>query len=500
MHRHTNTCSSNEKTCRFNYPRQVSSRTKFVDDNGYEIKDNQDLKKYSSRKIELIYRPHQECEFVNIYNPILLRCVRSNMDIQFCKSDWDTINYIVAYATKKEKELTQSLKALLENINSPVNYYTRDTLKALGNKFMNCRSISIQEAIMRSLPHLAMSNFSPQVMYIPSDMQEYRHGKLKSKKDLENLPDDSIDIFEKGIIDKYSNRPLSLHSLCYAEFAANYDPIPKHRKIIDSDPHKVIQLRNGLGNMMLRKFPKTVRTYTPSESKQPERFYYSKLCLYLPWVNELDILGIHSTYKESYHNEHVIKENIYRFEKFSDAYIDSLMDKIQHEISNKQNEKVNLRDDPSMLINKPSREITDIDTNIGFSYKESVIDNVEFTSMIESLNDEQRSVYKIVEQHCENLAAGKDTKQLLHFVSGPGGVGKSYLIKCIRIMINRKYDDGDVNSRVIVTASTGVAAANIDGLTIHQILQLDCQQSGYLNSKNLSEKKKQKHYLLLCGT
>ena len=186
-----------------------------------------------------MYRRHQEHEFVNTYNPILLRCVRSNKDIQFCKSDWDTINYIVAYATKKEKELTQSLKVLLENITSPLNHYTRDTLKALGNKFMNCRSISIQEAIMRSLPHLAMSNFSPQVMYIPSDMPEYRHGKLKSKKDLENLPDDSIDIFEKVIIDKYSNRPLSLHNLCYAEFAANYDPITKHRKVIDSDPVKL---------------------------------------------------------------------------------------------------------------------------------------------------------------------------------------------------------------------------------------------------------------------
>ena len=312
MHKHTNTCSSQEKICRFNYPRQASEhRTKFVYDNGNELKNNEDFKKCSSRKIALVYHRHQDHEFVNTYNPILLRSVRSNMDIQFCKSDWDTINYIVAYATKKEKELTQSLKALLENINSPVNHYTRDTLKlkALGNKFMNCRSISIQEAIMRSLPHLAMSNFSPQVMHIPSDMPEYRHGKLKSKKDLENLPNDSIDIFEKGIIDKYSNRPLSLHSLCYAEFAANYDPISKHKKVIDSDPQKVIQLRNGLGNMMLRKFPKTVRTYTPSESKDPERFYYSKLYLYFPWVNESELLGMYSTYKESfYHNENIIKK------------------------------------------------------------------------------------------------------------------------------------------------------------------------------------------------
>ena len=393
---------------------------------------------------------------------------------------------------KKEKELTQSLKALLENINSPVNHYTRDTLKALGNKFMNCRSISIQEAIMRCLPHLAMSNFSLQVIYIPSDMPEYRHGKLKSKKDLENLPDDSIDIFEKGIIDKYSNRPFSLHSLCYAEFAANYGPIPKHRKVIDSDPQKVIQLRHELGNMMLRKFPKTIRTYTPSESKDPERFYYSKFCLYFAWVDEPEILGIYSTYKESfYHNERIIKENIRNFEKFSDAYIDSIMDKIQHEITNEQNERVNLRDDPSMLINKPSREITDNTNNIRLSYKEPVIDNIEFNRMVESLNEEQRSVYRIVEQHCENLEGGKETKQLLHFISGPGGVGKSYLIKCIRLMINRKYDDSDINTTVIVTASTGAAAANIDGLTIHQVLQLDCQQSGYLNSKPLSEKKKQ---------
>ena len=38
VHKHTNTCSSKEKTCRFNYPRQVSDRTKFVDDNGNELK------------------------------------------------------------------------------------------------------------------------------------------------------------------------------------------------------------------------------------------------------------------------------------------------------------------------------------------------------------------------------------------------------------------------------------------------------------------------------
>lgn len=73
------------------------------------------------------------------------------------------------------------------------------------------------------------------------------------------------------------------------------------------------------------------------------------------------------------------------------------------------------------------------------------------------LNVKQQKVIDIVN------ASMKDSKSstILNVV-GEGGTGKSYLIKCIV----DKYPE------VVVTATTGIAAKNIDGITIHSLLGL----------------------------
>lgn len=50
------------------------------------------------------------------------------------------------------------------------------------------------------------------------------------------------------------------------------------------------------------------------------------------------------------------------------------------------------------------------------------------------------------------------------FISGPGGVGKSYVLRCI----TEEFKKRSVNHRV--TASTGISAVNINGATIHSLL------------------------------
>lgn len=63
------------------------------------------------------------------------------------------------------------------------------------------------------------------------------------------------------------------------------------------------------------------------------------------------------------------------------------------------------------------------------------------------------------------------------FLSGPGGVGKSYVIKMIhhdtktllRLSPNIGIDDVPIS----LTASTGVAAFNIDGITVHSAFSLN---------------------------
>ena len=75
------------------------------------------------------------------------------------------------------------------------------------------------------------------------------------------------------------------------------------------------------------------------------------------------------------------------------------------------------------------------------------------------------------------------------FISGPGGVGKSHIIRIIQsdiiklLRLSGTIEPNDVI--VFLTAFTGVAAFNIDGITLHAGLLLGCGNfSGYqpLNS------------------
>lgn len=81
----------------------------------------------------------------------------------------------------------------------------------------------------------------------------------------------------------------------------------------------------------------------------------------------------------------------------------------------------------------------------------------------DSLNAEQRLGLAIVQKVLEN-----NGDQLLMYLHGVAGTGKSHLLACIRDLIESKCgEDG-----VIVAAPTGVAAYNINGETLHSAFAL----------------------------
>lgn len=100
-----------------------------------------------------------------------------------------------------------------------------------------------------------------------------------------------------------------------------------------------------------------------------------------------------------------------------------------------------------------------------------------------SLSPEQREVFSTVFRHVHatSEAAHRRTpmpRQLLEFVTGGGGTGKSFLIKLITEMLRRTHPEGEP---VVLTAPTGVAAFNIRGTTIHRALGLpveNCRNTG----------------------
>ena len=68
-------------------------------------------------------------------------------------------------------------------------------------------------------------------------------------------------------------------------------------------------------------------------------------------------------------------------------------------------------------------------------------------------------------------------------MSGPGGVGKSHVIRLIYsdtvklLKLSDCFEPGDVT--VLLTAPTGVAAFNIGGMTLHFALLLNVGKFGY---------------------
>ena len=76
----------------------------------------------------------------------------------------------------------------------------------LVNVFLTHREISTDEAVYRLLS-MPLRESNRKVIFIPTDEPHKRTCILKPQKELEGLPEDSLDIFQTNILDKYAARP-----------------------------------------------------------------------------------------------------------------------------------------------------------------------------------------------------------------------------------------------------------------------------------------------------
>lgn len=80
-----------------------------------------------------------------------------------------------------------------------------------------------------------------------------------------------------------------------------------------------------------------------------------------------------------------------------------------------------------------------------------------------SLKADQRRAHNIIAKHLSAHLAGNREHQLLMFVTGAGGTGKTVLIK----NIIQTFAKAGANHLLSTTATTGIAATLIDGQTLH---------------------------------
>ena len=95
------------------------------------------------------------------------------------------------------------------------------------------------------------------------------------------------------------------------------------------------------------------------------------------------------------------------------------------------------------------------------------------------LQGRQLQVYNTIVQHLENNG---ESLPLYMIVSGTAGTGKSYIINCLKILLQE---------RLRVAAPTGVASYNIEGYTLHSLFNLptkadfkDYKEKSFMKCKN----------------
>ena len=259
--------------------------------------------------------------------------------------------------------------------------------------------------------------------------------------------------------------------------------------------------------MYRRKKEAVIRFHKFNKQKEREKYYRSKIMLYVPWRKEdTDLLGGHPTF-ESHFAE--IVEQIASIEKLYTKNAETVDQAIQdlhvhgppedlwatvapsteHEQMQQKQQGVtkethldpqDLQDNQDLLLANQSPGV-----ELGLRYKTQtdirIMSHQDYCEMMRGLNKEQRQIVtghrKWCKQLIEAVVQGKpEPKAPLNFILGSAGVGKSHCIRLMQqdtIRLLRYLPDVYPDDVVcMLTAPTGTAAFNIDGMTIHSALSI----------------------------
>ena len=272
-----------------------------------------------------------------------------------------------------------------------------------------------------------------------------------------------------------------------------------------------IKLMDNFGVMHKRTREAIIRFHQPNKEKNPTDFFRTKLMLYLPWRNEnADLLVGYMDYISHYQNcQEIITENEAKYT----ANLEDLTDYLQLLQGFGPPQHVWLILAPTAEENRMQEEADgheqltnldqeDLDANSTMDQQssgsfvaelharyegEAMRDKIppeEYRTMMRQLNRKQLQIVRFHRNWCkEALVAMRDGHPIVPyrvFLSGPGGVGKSHVIKIIQsdtiklLRLSGRIEPGQVT--VLLTAPTGVAAFNIGGMTLHSALLLGCNK------------------------
>eukprot|EP00116_Pleurobrachia_bachei_P000345 sb/3460607/ len=258
--------------------------------------------------------------------------------------------------------------------------------------------------------------------------------------------------------------------------------VSKYEKSYTEKGFKVHSNGKCIGKLKERTRTPVIYHHNYNIHTSPELFYYSLLSLYKPFRTEEEILGSSKTYQAEFlnciDNQDPKYDDLRKFSKRR-LDIDKVRENMQAQVDDAIKSKGSKKDDDNDGGDKDGVDdgVAVDDPLDDYARGDSDIKTQEdLDNFVKTLNPQQLSAYNKVTSvvlhmvdHDKGICkeASCLNQQLLLYVSGFGGTGKTYLIKALTAFchVRREVYKEDVGA--LVMAPTGVAALSIGGNTVH---------------------------------
>ena len=323
--------------------------------------------------------------------------------------------------------------------------------------------------------------------------------------------------------------------MCLAQFAANYTYNRGNENCIGEDESEfaheldsdipevsdetthinVIKLQNGLSQMKKRKRKAVIRWQNFNIEKEPEKHYRSCIMLFLPWRREEKLRANYMSYKHRYNDEiNQIKATEKMFIHQEDE-INSAFEHLQvagppqaawdniapgaeeaQEMAHQEgisNERPMAEEDIQHHINqivndRPQSHNESLNTKYTKEARKELLGPREYNKCMRQLNSEKKTMVMYHRNWCKEtviaLKQHKPVKPYHVFLSGSGwkklhseNVTYGYSETITMFATN--------NVPILLTAATGAAAHNINGITVHSAFMLNDRKKAGTTYYNL---------------
>jgi len=250
--------------------------------------------------------------------------------------------------------------------------------------------------------------------------------------------------------------------------------IPIHLKTPEMNQQKIFCQNDGRGFVKKRSFAKVIRSRRFGQIKEPFMYHREQVMLYQHWRDEEQELNQNPMTTYITHCESIQRKAAEYNQISNNMNIEDILDELETQEKQSDVQEV---DEENGGVGPTDENIFDdkIEASKQNFLLPEVLPQEEYASLMDCLNTKQKNYLLHV------VHAIKSKTQIMEYLGGGAGVGKSTTIRAIVQALTRYYLTQAGNRpdllRVLLCAPTGIAAYNIEGKTIHSTFVLPFNQS-----------------------